>query len=46
MNKIKLRLDIRLRCENILRDYPNVEEYIRDRKQELTYPPQEKNEKE
>lgn len=41
VNNIKLRSDIRLRCENILRDYPNVEEYIRDRKQELTYPPQE-----
>jgi len=41
---IKLRSDIRVRCENVLRDYPNIDNYIRDRKQELTYPSQDVDE--
>lgn len=44
MRIIKIRSDIRVRCENVLRDYPNVDDYIRDRKQELTYPTQEVDE--
>lgn len=39
-----IRSDIRNRCENVLRDYPHIDEYIKDRKLELVYPPREVDE--
>lgn len=44
MSIIKLRPDIRSRCESILRDYPSVDGYILDRKRELTCQPHEDDE--
>lgn len=42
MNSI--RSDIRNRCENVLRDYSHIDDYIKDRKLELAYPPREVDE--
>lgn len=39
-----IRSDIRNRCENVLRDYPHIDEYIKDRKLELVYPSKELDE--
>lgn len=39
-----IRSDIRSRCENVLKDYPHIDEYIKDRKLELAYPPKEVDE--
>ena len=37
----KIRTDIRIRVEAILRDYPDLETYIKNRKQELMIPHRE-----
>jgi len=37
----KIRTDIRIRVEAILRDYPDLETYINNRKQELMIPHRE-----
>ena len=39
-----IRSDIRNRCENVLRDYSHIDTYIKDRKLELAYPPQDEDE--
>lgn len=39
-----IRPDIRKRVEGVLRDYPKVDNYIYQRKQELTYPPKDNDE--
>lgn len=39
-----IRSDIRKRVEGVLRDYPKVDNYIYQRKQELTYPPKDADE--
>ena len=38
---IKIRTDIRVRVEAVLRDYPDLETYIKNRKQELMIPHRE-----
>lgn len=38
---VKIRPDIRIRVEAILKDYPDLEKYIKDRKQELMIPHRE-----